>query len=516
MGSRNQRTRADGPKAVFDLKISNGVVVTGDGTAGRPGTLAIRDGRIAAMGEAVAGQATREIDAAGHIVCPGFIDIHNHAGPGTVLNFLQQGATTLVTGNCGFSCVDVAEFAQQCADTPLGPNLATLIGHNAVRSAVVGHADRPATPDELERMSELVSKGMADGAVGFSTGLIYVPGIYTATEEIVELAKAAAEHGGYYSTHMRDEADEILEGIEEALRVGRESGLPVQISHLKIRGVPNQGRSTEALDLLARARADGLDVLADQYPYTASCARIGILLPAWAREGDAEQVAERFADAEVVERIRDGIAEYIGHVYGGDASRIVVSLCQDDPALEGKSLAEMAAERQGGSTLADVANAVIEVAKRDPAGRQTMCVYHGMFEEDVVRIMADPHTMIASDGWHIGPTEGAPHPRLYGTFPRVLGRYCREMGLFAVEEAIRKMTSLPARRLGLTDRGVLEEGAWADVVIFDPSEVGDKATFDAPHQFSAGIDTVVVNGTVVMDHGEHTGEHSGVFVKRPV
>jgi len=364
-------------------------------------------------------------------------------------------------------------------------------------------------------MKALVRKGMADGAVGFSTGLIYVPGVYTTTDEIVELAKAAAEHGGFYATHMRDEADEILDGVEEALRVGRESGLPVQISHLKIRGVPNRGRSTEVLALLAQARADGLDVLADQYPYTASCARIGILLPAWAREGDVQEVAARFADPEQVERARQGIMDYIGHVYGGDAARIVVSLCQDDASLEGKSLVEMAAESQGGSSLADVADAVIEVAKRDPAGRQTMCVYHGMFEEDVARVMADPHTMIASDGWHTVPTEGAPHPRLYGTFPRVLGRYCREQGLFPVEEAIRKMTSLPAQRLGLTDRGVLAEGAWADVVVFDPDTVIDQAEFGDSHQFSAGIDIVVVNGTAVIDHGEHTGATPGVFVKRP-
>lgn len=505
----------------FDLLIQNGTLIDGTGGAAEKLDVAVTDGKISAVGDLADASAGHVIDATGRVVAPGFIDLHTHCGfhtdrgLGINLNYLHQSVTSVVGGNCGFSPVDFAKLTSEAEQAALGPNLAYLVGHNSIRTEVLGHANREPTPDELSQMKRLVAEALKNGAIGFSSGLYYVPGSYAKTQELVELAKAAAEYGGFYSTHMRCEGADVEASIAETIAIGRESGLPVQISHHKVSGVPNWGKSEKTLAMIQAARDDGIDVMADQYPYTASCARVGVLMPRWVCADGDEAAHARLDDPETRKEIKAALVQNLATLYDGDLSRIAIASSSVAPELAGKSLADIAEEKGFGSDLEQAAEFVMDLARERPASSDTMCVYHSMNEEDVIRIMQYPFTVIASDGWEALLGQDNPHPRLYGTFPRVLGPYSRDQQVLSLEEAIRKMTSLPARRLGLTDRGIIKEGACADITVFDRDTVADNATFSDPHQYPTGIDYVIVNGRVVLDHGAHTGETPGKFIRRP-
>lgn len=498
---------------LFDLKIVNGLLVPGDGSPGRPGELAVRGGRIAAIDTNVTGGAATVLDAGGHIVCPGFIDLHTHCVAGLNENIVQSGVTLAVGGNCGFSPLDMEQVAASCPGS-CDLNLAMLIGHNDVRIEVMGNVDRKATAAEMQEMLRLVERAMSGGAIGFSTGLTYVPGNYTGAEEVAQLAKVVASHGGYYCSHMRDEGEGLLNSIRETVETGREAGLRTHISHLKVRGCKLWGLGREALKLLDRYTARGLDVTQDQYPYTASCGRIYLLFPAWAQEGGASEMRARLDNTAQRARLKEDLIEHLTEIYDSDGERVVISEAPD-PKLSGRSLADLARNSGRSNKPDEVAETVLEITSRFPSQKQVCCVFHGMSEDDVKDIMRHPRTAIGSDGWAPRPDESRPHPRLFGTFPRVLGHYAREQAVLSIWEAIRRMTGLPAQVLGLKDRGLLHQGAWADITVFDRETVIDRATFEHPKQYPLGIDYVLVNGRPVIDHGRYTGELPGMFVARP-
>jgi dihydroorotase/N-acyl-D-amino-acid deacylase len=504
---------------MFDTIIENGTVIDGTGAAGIQQDVGITGKVIGEIGNLAKAEAGKRINAAGRIISPGFIDLHTHSGLGKNMNLLQQGVTLMVGGNCGFSSIDFSKLAARAENSGnvSGPNLVELIGHNDIRSVVMGNTDRRPSAEELEKMKQMVANAMRAGAIGFSTGLAYTPGSYAKTEEIIELAKAAAEYGGFYATHMRNEGDYVEESVEETIRIGRESSLPAHISHYKTCGVNNWGKSRKTIGLINQARSKGLDITLDQYPYTASYGTIFLLIPAWAAEGDDNAIRARLADSGQREKIRKAVAEKIKTNYGTEPVRIILANCAKNKSLEGKTLAEIAGLKGYRPDADNCAEIVLELIRNDPGQNvsHNACIYESMSEQDVMEIMKYPFTAIGSDGWGVGISKKEViHPRLYGTFPRVLGRYCREMKLFRLEEAIRKMTGLSAQRLGLKDRGVLKKRAYADIVVFDQDRISDIATFAEPHQYPVGIDYVMVNGKIVIDHGKHTGELPGVFIKR--
>ncbi|NLE68301.1 MAG: amidohydrolase family protein [Lentisphaerae bacterium] len=498
---------------MFDLKIVNGLIFAG-ASAGQPwpGCVAVKDGRIAALGAAISGSARHVLDAAGQAVSPGFIDLHTHCSIGHNLNYLQAGVTTVVSGNCGFGRLP-AELPE-CVAGRCGPNIAFLTGHNSARREVVGNVNRAPTPGEMGRMVELVAADMAAGAMGLSAGLEYVPGYYAETSEVIRLARPAADAGGIYTVHMRNEGDRILDAIGETLRISEEAGLPAHVSHIKTVGVNNFGRSREVIAVLDAARRRGLDVTHDQYPYTACCGRILLLLSQRLQEGSPSDLRARLDDPAVRARARSELTEKLERVYGGDTSRVVVATAPD-AAMVGRNLAEIAGMRGRSAKPDDVADAVLDVVKEYPDQTAIYCVFHNIAEEDVRCFMLSPFTAVGSDGWSVKFREGHAQPRHYGTCPRVLGRYSRDLGIFPLSEALRRMTALPAERLRLADRGVIAEGAWADLVVFDPDAIRDTATFDEPHQYPVGISWVIVNGQIAVDHSRPTGLLPGVFVPRP-
>ncbi len=494
----------------FDILIAGGRIVDGTGNPSRRADMGIRRDLIVSIGDLHDATARVRIDARRFVVAPGFIDIHSHARWGifaspSAENYLRQGVTTLVDGNDGDSPIPLRQFLDRLSRTPIAPNFGMFAGQGSIRLAVMGEANRAAAPDELRRMRELVRQAMRDGAFGLSTGLFYVPGNYTPTAEVIALAHEAGMLGGIYISHMRDEAAGVVRSVEETIRIGEAAGVPVQVTHHKIVGAPNWGLSRETLARMERARARGLDVSIDQYPYTASSTSLGAaLLPQWAFEGGESRLEARLADtgtrARILTVVNDRIRNERG---GGDPSRIVLTRCGFDPGLNGHTLAEAAAGRDAAGTALDL------VQRGDCAA-----IFHAIAEEDVERILRSPLTMIASDG-EIPVGEGVPHPRSYGTFARVLGVYVREKRLLTVGEAVRKMTSLPAARLGLRDRGVLRAGMKADVAVFDPAAVADLATFAEPRRFAAGFDTVLVNGRPVILRGVLTAERPGRVLYGP-
>ncbi|MEO2196196.1 MAG: amidohydrolase family protein, partial [bacterium] len=430
----------------------------------------------------------------------------------TADNYLLQGVTTLTEGNDGSSPFPIGPHLARIAETAISPNWAVFVGQGTIRSEVVGADDREPTPDELDRMRALVAEAMAQGALGLSTGLFYVPGSFTSTEEVIELSKVAATHGGIYISHMRDEAQRLLDSVRETVRIGEEAGLPVQMTHHKAISKDMWGQSVESLALVDAARARGVDITIDQYPYTASQTTINALVPQWAQAGGRDELLARLDDPETRRRIRGEIVYRIEHDRGGgDPQNVVIGLCTWDRSLEGKSLAEILAERETEVTLANAADLVMEIIIRGGA----RAIYHAMDEADVERIMQHPVTAIGSDGGVSVFGESVPHPREYGTFARVLGRYVRERGVLTLEEAVRKMSGATAQRLGLQNRGVLREGLFADIAVFDPATIQDRATFAEPHQYAEGIAYVLVNGTLVVDDGRHTGARPGRVLYGP-
>jgi dihydroorotase/N-acyl-D-amino-acid deacylase len=502
----------------YDLVIRNGRIVDGTGSPWYRADLAIKGDSIARIAPAIADPAARIIDAAGLVVAPGFIDIHTHARRGifevpTADNYVRQGVTTLVEGPDGGSAVPLRPFLEKVAATRITPNFASFIGQGSIRAAVVGDADRPATAEELERMRGMVKQGMEDGAFGLSSGLFYVPGIFTPTDEVVELAKVAGRMGGIYISHMRDEAKGIVDSVRETIAIGERGGLPTQVTHHKVIGKAYWGRSVDTLRLIDEARARGVDATIDQYPYTASSTSItAALLPKWAQEGGREALMKRLDNPDTREKIKAETAAIIRDERGGgDPRNVVAASCRFDASLAGKNLAEITTKRGLPVTIENAAETAMWIVME--GGCQA--IFHAISEEDLQRILVHPSTMIASDGEIPIFGEAVPHPRSYGTFVRVLGVYVREKRLLTLESAVQKMSSFPAQRLGLADRGVLRTGLKADVAIFDPARVGDTATFEKPHSYAAGVAAVIVNGQVAFEKGAMTAARPGRVLYGP-
>ncbi|HWP38006.1 MAG TPA: D-aminoacylase [Gemmatimonadales bacterium] len=502
----------------YDLLLKNARIVDGTGNPWFRGDVAIRGDAIARIAPAITEPARRVVDVRGQVVAPGFIDIHTHARRGifevpTADNYVRQGVTTLIEGPDGGSPVPLGPFLARLDSLPKSVNIGSFIGQGSVRSAVIGDVNRRPTPEELDRMRALVEQGMRDGAFGLSSGLFYVPGTFTPTEEVIELAKVAARHGGIYISHMRDEASGVVASVSETIRIGEEGGLPTQVTHHKVVGPGNWGRSVETLRLVDEARARGVDATIDQYPYTASSTSIqAALLPAWAQEGRREDVLGRLEDPATRARIKEETVRILRlERGGGDPKNVVVASCSWDSTLAGKTLADISRLRGMEPTLENAAEAAYWIVER--GGCQG--IFHAINEADLERILRHPATMIGSDGEIPIYGRANPHPRSYGTFARVLGVYVRERRAIALEEAVRKMASFPAQRLGLLDRGVLRPGMKADVAVFDPERVRDAATFERPHQYAEGFSLVIVNGAVVYENGAMTAARPGRVLYGP-
>lgn len=498
----------------YDLVIRHGRVIDGTGQPAFAADVAIKDGRIALIGQ-VAGTGRQEIDAAGQVVAPGFIDVHTHSEDIAELpvaeNFLRMGVTTIITGNCGSSALDVAAFFTAVERTKVAVNVGTLIGHGTVRLEVLGSSiARPPTAAELDRMRLLVDRAMQDGAVGLSTGLIYLPGVFAKTDEIVALAKVAAKYGGIYASHMRYEDSRIIAALAEITQVAREAQIPIEVSHLKLGGPSAWGRAAEILAYLDRARAEGLVITHDQYVYTASSTSLGSRIPESAREGGPDRFRARLADPIEKARLITAMKESLQRSHYPDFSFAVIASFTADPTLNGKTVPEASRILRGGASLDEQIETILDIEARGGAA----AIFHGMAEPDLQKFLVHPLTMVASDSAPRKFGDAVPHPRGYGNNARVLARYVRELKLLSLEEAIRKMTSLPARTFGLAGRGSLVPGNRADLVVFDPATVSDQSVYSDPHHYAVGFSTVVVNGVPVIRQGKLTGERPGTIVRR--
>jgi N-acyl-D-amino-acid deacylase len=502
----------EGQPPRYDLLVAGGTVI--DGT-GRPGILtdvAIKDGRIAAIGRIPRAQAKEVIDASGLTVTPGFIDVHTHADNlverPAASNFVRMGVTTIVAGNCGSSAFDIGSELAALRDDPGAVNFATLVGHNTIRSAVMGSENRAPRVAEMKRMRSLVWKAMADGAVGFSTGLQYVPGTYAKMPEIIDLARVAANAGGIYASHMRNEGTELEQAIADTIRVGEMTGGRVEISHLKVDSPNRWGASAKALAMIDAARARGVDVRADQYAYTAASSGLGIRFPSWALEGGQAKVAERLNAPQTWEKIKLEMAGLLADRGLRDLSFAVVALYRPDASFNGLSMQQIAQRVKG----TDSADAQLETAREMMLHGGAQMVYHFMSDEDVDRIMRHPQVAVASDSGVLAFGDGVPHPRGYGDNARVLGTYVRARRVIALEEAIRKMTALPAAHFKLPNRGIVRVGYAADLVVFDAKTVADASTFEAPHAYATGIPYVLVNGVAVVRNNTQTDARPGQVI----
>jgi len=494
----------------YDLLIAGGQVVDGTGTPPRRADIGIRGGRIAAVGTISRAEAREIIDVLGLIVAPGFIDVHTHADDlaehPRADNFVRMGVTTIVAGNCGSSAVDIGKALAAVEQAKPSINFATLVGHNTVRRQVMGTENRQPSIPELDKMKALVWRGMADGAVGFSTGLQYVPGTYAHAWEIIELARVAGNEGGIYASHMRNEGTALEEAVTETIRIGEMTGARVQISHLKVDSPSRWGASAKALGLIDAARKRGILVEADQYAYSAASSTLGIRFPSWALEGGQPKIAERLEDAATWAKIKGEMRALLAERGLADLSFAVVASYRADPSLNGLSMKQVAA-RLGGAETAD---AQFEAARTMMLAGGASMVYHFMSDEDIDRIMRHPQVGIASDSSVLTMGDGVPHPRGYGNNARVLGEYVRTRKVISLEEAVRKMTSLPADHFRFANRGRIAVGNFADITIFDRATIGDAATFEKPHAYARGIVHVLVNGVPVVRNGDHTGAKAGV------
>jgi len=540
---------------MLDILIKNGVVVDGTGKPAFKADVGIAAGRIAVVAEDIEQEAKRTIQAQALHLAPGFIDPHTHSDLTLLVNpraesKIRQGVTTEVIGNCGSSpapllgatveeaqaaakSVDLdvtwasmAEYLERLRQSGIAVNVVPLVGHNTVRGAVLGFDDVQPTTEQQAEMEQLVAEAMEQGARGLSTGLFYPPGFYARTEEVIGLARVAARRGGIYATHVRSETDRLFEAVAEAIEIGKQAEIRVQISHVKLEGYRNWEGADRLLAMLEDAdsrgtalpvpsavegsAAEGVRVGCDQYPYTAGVSWLAYILPYWAQAGGARAVGERLNDPEVRARLRkdwqENRAEWENRGGMRDWTDILITDCTPRPDVQGKNIAEIAADE--GKDPLETALDLIVVSEG-----QVECVCFGQLEDNVRILMRHPLVVVGSDGDALAPygvlARGKPHPRNYGTFPRVLGRYVREEKVLSLEEAVKKMTSVTAERFGLSDRGVIREGVWADLVLFDAQTVADRATYTDPHQYPEGIPYVVVNGVVVIDQCEHTGALPG-------
>jgi len=519
---------------VTDLLIRGGLVVDGTGARAVRADVAVTNGRITDVGEVAGRRSTQMIDARDRVVAPGFIDIHSHSDNTVFVNdafesALHMGVALVVCGNCGGSSAPVSglaaeeldralavldarrtwssfdEYADACDDARPAINLCSFVGHGTLRTCVMGAAARPPSRSELEAMTALLARSMDEGAIGLASGLIYPPSAYGTTDELAALCAVVREKGGLYASHIRNESDRLLEAVEENLEIGRRSRVRVQLSHHKASGPNNWGRVKDSTAKIEAARDAGLDVQADQYPYTASSTGLAVTIPNWAHEGGRMAMCERLKDPAVRARIRD---EYVET--GRNWDRIVIARARRRPEYSGRSVAVLAGEA-GKDPLEWTCDALIE------HDGDIQIVHHSMNEDDVRYVMAKPYVAIGSDSSANAPygplSFGKPHPRSYGTFARVLGRYARDEGVLTLEDAVRKMTSLTARHLRLADRGEIRVGAWADLVVFDPQRVSDTATYEDPHRYPEGIEHVIVNGGVALAAGETAPDRHGRFLR---
>jgi N-acyl-D-amino-acid deacylase len=498
-----------------DLIITNGRIIDGTGNSWFRADVAVKGNRILLVQKGLAQKfpSARIIDAQNKIVSPGFIDVHAHIEGGiferpTADNFIYDGVTTVVTGNCGGAADDIGDFLKSIDSVKTSINVATLAGHNTIKRLGMGLENRKATAAEMKKMDLLTMEAMLDGAVGLSTGLIYLPGMYSPTEEIVALAKVAASKGGVYATHMRYEGTKVNEAINEALTIGREANIPVQISHFKVTGKNNWGRSTETLGMVEEARRQGFDVTIDQYPYTASSTNLAVRVPDWALEGGLDSLRVRMKDLETRKKILEGMKSSQKRDKQKDYSFAVVASFAPDSSFNGKSISQINRDLGRKSNFLNEANLILDMLARSNA----QMIYHTMNEKDLVHFMQYPFNMPAADAG-VSNGKGMPHPRGFGTNARVLSRYVREQKVIGLEEAIRRMTSLPATKFNLKDRGLIMTGKYADILIFDENEIQDLSVYENPHQYSKGISLVLVNGKEVLKEEKHTGIRSGVAIR---
>ena len=518
----------------FDVLVVNGTVYDGSGAAGRRADVGIRDGKIAAIGDLSGAAAARTIDAAGLAVAPGFIDMHNHSDD-TLLaepnceSMIRQGVTTMVLGEGGSAgpvkpgrdpWTTLGGYFDHVDKHPASTNICSYVGETQVWTYVKGAAMTPASPDEIEAMKREVDKAMLEGAMGLSTSLLMPPSNLITTGQLVELAKVARKHGGIYSSHIRDEGAGVFRSIEEAINVGKGAGIRVDVIHIKIADKAFWGQMSEVVAMIRKAREEGHDIRANVYPYTAGQNNLRAIIPPWAHDGGNEKMLERLRDPELRARMRrdilNGLPNWYNHYLatgGGWEGMLLVSFsAEKNKPFVGKRMSELIAARGG-----DPVDVLFDVLLEENGGVPTVYFHHS--EPDMQLAMKQPFTSIGSDGSAISPDgprgRSHPHPRWYGTFPRVLGRYVRELKVITLPEAVKKMTSMNAEKISISDRGLLQEGYWADVTVFDPDTVIDKATFEKPHQYPVGTPYVIVNGVVVLDNGKHTGAHPGKVIRGP-
>jgi N-acyl-D-amino-acid deacylase len=499
----------------FDVILKHGKIIDGTGNPWFYGDVGITKDKIISIGDLSKANANKIIDVTGLIVAPGFIDVHTHiegdeTKTPTADNFIYDGVTSVITGNCGGSNIDIKAYFTQLEQDKLSVNAGTLIGHNDVRKAILGEANITPDSTQLLKMQGIVEQAMRDGAMGLSTGLIYLPGLYSKTDEVVALAKAAAKYKGVYTSHMRNESDKIFEAIKEAIDIGRQAQMPVQISHFKV-GKPNWGKSNQMIAMIEAARKEGLDVTVDQYPYTASSTTLNVLLPDWVLDGGHVQAVNRINDPETHKKI---VAEMIKDMLRRDRPNFdyaVVARCDSDASLNGKNILEINNLKGRKPTILNQIETILDIVKLGGASM----VFHGMSEDDVINIMRYPLTMVASDSGIRLFGSGVPHPRGYGSNARVLGYYVRQKGVIRLEDAVRRMTSLPAQKFRITGRGILQPGMFADVVVFDADKVIDNSTFALPHAYSSGFKYVLVNGQITVDNFKHNGTRNGAILHGP-
>jgi N-acyl-D-amino-acid deacylase len=531
---------------MLDLIIRNGCVVDGTGNPRFKADVGVADGKIVAVGDLVAEKSAKTIDAKGLMVCPGFIDMHSHSDIPLLINpkaegKIRQGITTELIGNCGSSAAPLdevtkeeikkttpmleeaklkldwttmGEYISRLESKGVAVNVAPLVGNANIRMFVIGHENRPPTKDELEEMKKTLAQAMKDGAFGLSSGLIYAPSCYSDTNELVELCKVVAKFGGIYTSHIRGEGDRLLDSVKEAIEIGERANVPVEISHHKAVGKANWGKVKQTLKMIENARKKGMDVSCDVYPYTAGSFGLDAMLPPYAQEGGVDMLIKRLKNPETRKKLevdmKKGVAGWESQLKEAGWDATVIADCKGHPEYEGKKISEIAKEK-GKDVLDFVFHLLIEEMA------SVSVIRYMMREEDVCTVLKHPVSAIGTDASVRAPYgvlgKGKPHPRSYGTFPRVLGKYVREEGLLTFEEAVRKMTLLPTQKLKLKDRGLIREKMWADIVVFNPKTVVDKATYTEPHQYPEGIEYVLVNGKVVIERGRHSGGLPGKVLR---
>lgn len=505
------------PSQQFDILITGGTVIDGSGKPEFKADIGIQGDKIVYIGKKRRNTGLTTIDATNLIVAPGFIDIHTHCDRGIISqpenkNYILQGVTTVIGGNCGGSPLDIKGYFNRVQKKSIATNIAVYIGHNTVRQKVMGSEDRAPTEEELTQMEEFVQQAMKDGAIGLSTGLGYTPGMFADTDEIIALNKVVGIYGGMYASHIRDQGLGMYDSVEEAIRIGREGSTRVQISHLKLSIDKLWGETDKLYQVIENARKEGVEVYTDEYPYIAASTGLSVIFPNWSLAGG--KLREHLQNPETRERLKKEMF-HTGRMKSYRDRDMLAALqiasYRANREYEGKTLRDILIMRDTEPTLKNGAELVMEMQSKGGAS----LVFFLMDEEDVSAIMKYPFNMIGSDGGVITFDRGVPHPRSYGTFPRVLGKYVREEGRLTLEEAIYKMTSLPAKSLRFEDRGSLSKQKQADLVIFNPETVNDTATFDKPHQYPSGISHVIVNGVLTVNKGELTGNFGGRTIYGP-